>query len=113
MKKTKKTTMPQKNPHMQSKLEGQSGPRLSLKGSDLRPNERRVMAAFRKTEKLPTNTLALSSIAFKELAEPFARSRVRNALRRLVRSGLVLKSRPGVYRLAHRAISIADELPAT
>lgn len=105
MQKTQKTPMPQKNPHRQSKWEGQSGPRLRLNWGDLRKNERRIIDAFRAT-KIPTNTLALSAIAFPELTEPFARSRVRNALRRLVRARYVLKSRPGVYRLSQRALSM-------
>lgn len=105
--KTKKIQMPQKNPHMQSKLEGQSGPRLTLNWSDLRKDERRVMDAFRKTEKLPTNALALSGVAFAELDEAHARSRVRNALRRLVRARLVLKPRPGIYKPSKRALTIS------
>jgi len=82
---------------------GQSGPALSLRYEDLNKNEKAVVGCL----KLADQPLSISQIVlvlgWERPCKVKGNSRVRNSLRRLVRSSLIDRLKSGTYALAGTA----------
>lgn len=96
---------------------GQSGPEMALPAEKLNKDERLVLAQLDTVDRAPAKIVELAEAIRKAKRNEFTTLRTRNALRRLVRGGLVTAKERGEYKITAKgtktSIAAADlPLPA-
>jgi hypothetical protein len=93
---------------------GQSGPSISLPAEKINKDERLVLKELGGEDREPLKIVTLADSIRKAKRNEFTPLRTRNALRRLVRGGLVTQKERGTYKITAKGSKVAeviDEVP--
>lgn len=93
---------------------GQSGPQMTLPAEKINKDERLVLKDLNDGDRTPMKIVDIADSIRKAKRNEFTPLRVRNALRRLVRAGLVAAKARGEYKITAKGSKVTegiDEVP--